>query len=143
MKSRNLWPFPIVQGSCCLYQNVTLICVCGRIIGILDLAIIKLAPLLVSVEQSTDLQIPLWLFVIPASFRYLLLQLDIFHTSILLSNTLPVLVNLGRFGIEGGPFLIGLESSLVGMSWDVCMIRVLLAASSKITRVTFYYDARE
>lgn len=108
VKPRNLGPFPIIQGSCCLDQNITLICVCGRTFDILDLEIVNSVPH-PQVSVSTYLHIPLGLFVIPARLGYLLLQLDVFHTSVLLSNTLPVLVNLGGFGIKGGPFLIGLE----------------------------------
>jgi hypothetical protein len=44
VKPRNLGPFPIVQGSCCLDQNIRLICVCGRTFDILDLEIVNSVP---------------------------------------------------------------------------------------------------
>jgi hypothetical protein len=65
------------------------------------------------------------MLLIPFSLGNLLLQLDVFHASILLSNTLPVLVNLRSSCIEGGPFFIRLESGLVGMGWDIYTERAL------------------
>jgi hypothetical protein len=46
MKTRYVWPFPVIQCSSGLNQNVTLICVCVRGVEILDLAT------LTSVSQS-------------------------------------------------------------------------------------------
>lgn len=66
------------------------------------------------------LDMPFCLFSYPSCFDHLMLQFDVFHASIFLGHLLPILVDIGRLGVELRPFMIRLECELVCMSRNIC-----------------------
>jgi hypothetical protein len=61
-------------------------------------------------KEAAYLEVPLQLVGYPACFDNLMLEFDVLHAAILVSDLLPVLVNISGFGVELGPLMIRLES---------------------------------
>lgn len=117
----NSRPLPIVQGTCCLDKNIALITLNSTTVYILDL-VSRTSALWCNIvnHRAAYLYLPFGDILIPGSTRDLLLQLDVFHTAILIGNTLPIPVNLRCAGIKLRPIFVRLKGSLVGMSGNIC-----------------------
>ena len=104
MNALDVGPFPFIKGTSSGDKDVT---------HVFDDFI---------TAQLLDLHMPFRCFFVPAGLDDFVVE---FHESpdiILVRNLLPVLENLWRSGIELGPFHRRLESQLIRVGRDICVI---------------------
>ena len=101
MQPGNLRPSPLVQSSDGCDQRISLILKRFSRLDILEL------------------DSPLRCACVPSCLQRFVPQLHVFAAVIFLSHPLPVLQNLGGFGVKGSPCWIGLKGQLVAVGGNI------------------------